>query len=70
MGEFILTWNPSKWSMEDAEYDERLRATAEEGEFQEGWSVGGRTGGIYFGDHAYLWVCSPDLAPLGRVVLI
>ena len=54
MAEFILTWNPTKWTMPDVEYNERL-ARAERGEeIADTWSTGGRTGGIIFGHHAYL----------------
>lgn len=54
MAEFILTWNPSKWVMEQAEYDGAVVATSEGRESEGRWSVGVRTGGIGLGDHAYL----------------
>jgi 5-methylcytosine-specific restriction protein A len=54
MAEFILTWNPTKWVMEQAEYDELVTATSEGREVPGNWSVGVRTGGIGLGDHAYL----------------
>lgn len=51
---FILTWNPSKWAMPESEYNEAVTITAAGGETDDQWRVGNRTGGIGFGDYAYL----------------
>ncbi len=54
MATFILTWNPTKWEFDQAEYDSYVAATRR-GDFVEaGWSTGGRTGGIEPGDRAFL----------------
>lgn len=54
MAEFILTWNPSKWTMSTAEADEAIERTAQGHEVPGRWSTGGRSSGITVGDCAYL----------------
>lgn len=54
MAEFILTWNPTRWSMLDRDYDDFADQTGRGHEVEDRWSTGSRTGGIQPGDHAYL----------------
>jgi hypothetical protein len=51
---FILTWNPSRWTITDDEYEANVQASLD-GEDRPGrWSVGSRRGGISLGDQAVL----------------
>lgn len=50
----IVTWNPSKWKMDDGAFDEAVEATASAAEFEARWSIGVRSGGIAPGDQVFL----------------
>lgn len=55
MATFILTWNPDQWHLDHRVYDEFVDATARGATLQkENWSVGGRRGGVAWGDRAFL----------------
>lgn len=51
---FILTWNPTKWEIPEANRRAEARRTARGRKVRGQWSVGGRTGGIEPGDIALL----------------
>lgn len=54
MSTFVLTWNPDKWSILDAEYDQYMARTAGGESIEERWSTGSRKSGITKGARAYL----------------
>lgn len=51
---FLVTNNPGLWALNDDEYDEDVRTTADGGFVRGQWSVGPRTGGIEPGDRVFM----------------
>lgn len=54
MSTFLLTWNPQKWSWDDAERALAAGETEQGRGFPDRWSIGGRTSGIESGDRVFL----------------
>ena len=54
MSVFLLTWNPSKYLIDDEEYEGRVTETLNGDAIEGRWSIGTRTHGVDHGDHALL----------------
>jgi hypothetical protein len=65
MSTFLVTWNPSKWYWDPADYAATVTRTGRGRAVAGGWSVGNRRRGIHRGDRAFLLRQESDRGIIG-----
>lgn len=60
MSVFLLTWNPTRWKIDDQEWSNQTQLISAGGSYEEPWSIGSRTSGVHPGDTLLLLRVAKD----------